>query len=200
MTRPFVTVPTSIRNKIEMTPDNLSIDQFGSQGEAEVIDVAAFTSKGLKLPKGKKYKVFINDKVKTFTHPVVTGREILEAQGQQPCECFIVVQIIHGRHLDIIDLDEKVDLSTSGFERFVTRESGISNYTVDDEPETTTKRHMTPNEILTAAGIKAVDHYLVQVMADNSQVSYQETPDAPIEMKCTGQKFVSIFRGATPVS
>ena len=168
--------------------------------ENETIDIATFTGKGLKLPKAKKYKVFINDKTATFTHPVVTGREILEEVGQQPCECFVVVQIIHGRHLDIIDLDEKVDLSTSGFERFVTRESGISNYTVDDEPETTTKRHMTPNEILTAAGVKVADHFLVQVMPDNSQVSYQETPDSPIEMKCTDQKFVSIFRGATTVS
>ena len=168
--------------------------------ENEVIDVAAFTTKGLKLPKAKKYKVFINDKIVTFNHPVVTQREILGATGQQPCECFIVVQIINGRHLDLIDLDEKVDLSASGFERFVTRESGISNYTVDDEPETTTKRLMTPNEILTAAGVKVADHYLVQIMSDNSQVSYQETPDTPIEMKCTDQKFVSIFRGPTPVS
>lgn len=35
-----------------MTPANLSIDHFGSQGEDEVIDVAAFTPKGLKPPKG----------------------------------------------------------------------------------------------------------------------------------------------------
>ena len=168
--------------------------------EEEVVDVAAFTVKGLKLPKAKSYKVFINDKIKTFKHPIVTGREILGTVGLQPCECYVVVQVIHGRHIDIIDIDEKVDLSTSGFERFVIRESGISNYMVDDEPETTTKRQLTPTEILTAAGIKAVDHYLVQIMPDNSQVSYQDAPDSPIEMKCTGQKFASIYRGATIVS
>lgn len=166
----------------------------------EVIDVSAFTSKGLKLPKAKKYKVFVNDKIVTFTHPFVTKREILGAVGQHPCECFTVVQIIQGRHLDILEMDEQVDLSKSGFERFITRESGISNYTVDDEPETSTKGQMTPNEILTAAGIKAADHYLMQIMPDNSQVSYQDSPDTPIEMKCTGQKFVSVFRGATTVS
>ena len=168
--------------------------------ENEVIDVAAFTTKGLKLPKAKKYKVFINDKIVTFNQPVVTRREILGAIGQEPCECFIVVQIINGRHLDIIDSDEQVDLAKSGFERFVTRKSEISNYTVDDEPETSTKMHMTPNEILAAAGIKPADHFLVQVMPDNTQVSYQDTSETPIEMQCTGQQFVSIFRGPTPVS
>lgn len=39
------------KKKREMTSANLSIDHFDSQGEGEVIDVAAFTSKGLKSPK-----------------------------------------------------------------------------------------------------------------------------------------------------
>jgi hypothetical protein len=60
---------------------------------------------------------------------------------------------------------------------------------------------MTPNQILEDAGITPVkDYYLVRINPDGSQDSFKDTPDNPIKMVCPAVKFVSAFRGETPVS
>jgi hypothetical protein len=41
---------------------------------------------------------------------------------------------------------------------------------------------------------------LVRINADGSQDSYQKYPDKPIRMVCPAVKFVSVFKGETPVS
>ena len=71
-------------------------------------------------------------------------------------------------------------------------------YTVDDEPQTTTEHTLTPNQILQKAGIDSGTHYLVQIEGQH-QESYQNKPDELIHMH-PHMKFISVFNGPTTVS
>jgi len=72
------------------------------------------------------------------------------------------------------------------------------DYTVDDEPQSTTSKVLTPRQILTDAGIDPASHYLVQLQGQH-QISYKDTPDVEIKMH-EHMKFISISTGPTPVS
>jgi hypothetical protein len=72
------------------------------------------------------------------------------------------------------------------------------DYTVDDEPQTTTVLVMTPAQILLAAGIDPSSHYLVQLNGQN-QLSFKDEPGREIHMH-NHMKFISISTGPTPVS
>ncbi len=71
-------------------------------------------------------------------------------------------------------------------------------YTVDNEPQTTTSHELTSRQILTNAEIDAATHYLVQIEGDH-RISYQDKMDTPIHMH-EKMKFISISLGPTPVS
>ena len=71
-------------------------------------------------------------------------------------------------------------------------------YTVDDEPQTTTEHTLTPKQILQKAGIDSGMHYLVEIKGQH-QESYQNKPDEPIHMH-QHMKFISVFNGPTTVS
>ena len=72
------------------------------------------------------------------------------------------------------------------------------NYTVDDEPQSTTAHVLTPIQILTNAGVDPAIHYLVQ-LEGNHKVSYQDKPSEPIHMH-EHMKFISVSTGPTTVS
>ncbi len=72
------------------------------------------------------------------------------------------------------------------------------NYTVDDEPQTTSSHELTAKQILSNAGIDPATHYLVQIEGDHRE-SYQNEPDKSIHMH-EHMKFVSISTAPTPVS
>lgn len=71
-------------------------------------------------------------------------------------------------------------------------------YTVDDEPQTTTEHILTPVQILEHAGKAVATHYLVEIVG-KQQKSYKDTPQAEIHIH-QHQKFVSVYTGATTVS
>ena len=71
-------------------------------------------------------------------------------------------------------------------------------YTVDDEPQTTTEHILTARQILQNAGIDPATHYLVEIQGQH-KTSYQNKPDEPIHMH-EHMKFISVFSGPTPVS
>lgn len=103
--------------------------------------------------------------------------------------------------MELVRPHEKVDLTEKGVEHFVTKPPVVFYYTVDKEPETTEEIELTPNQILELAGITPVeDYYLVRVNSDGSQVSYKDSPNTPIKMECPAVKFISVFKGETPVS
>jgi hypothetical protein len=72
------------------------------------------------------------------------------------------------------------------------------NYTVDTIPQSTSEHQLTPNQILSNAGIDSQTHYLVEIKG-KEKVSYQDKPNDPIHIH-EGQKFISIATGGTPLS
>jgi hypothetical protein len=171
------------------------------QPGSEIIDIEQFTKEGKIPSEGKWYRVRIGSEYFIFLKQFVTGREILEKTGITEMECYWLYQKQKNCDFEKIDLTEKINLAKPGIENFVVKPSEVFHYFVDNEPETTDLKAMTPNQILEAAGITPVkDYYLVRINADSSQLSLADTPNVPITMICPGIKFVSVFRGETPVS
>ncbi|HEY6000542.1 MAG TPA: hypothetical protein VI078_14745 [bacterium] len=74
----------------------------------------------------------------------------------------------------------------------------VIHYKVNDEPQETTQRTLTPHQIMTLAGIKPGDYYLVEIKGRNRD-SFQNREDVAISMH-ENQKFVTVFTGPVPVS
>lgn len=168
--------------------------------QEEVIDIEHYSNTDKKPPKGKRYQVKVDEKTIVFDKEKVSGQELLAAAGKTPVECFSLYQKLKGCDFEKIDLTEVVDLTKPGLEQFITKPPEVFYYDLDDEPETTDLKEMTPNQILKAGGVDSKTHYLVQVNADGSQVSYKDKGDHPIKMKCPRTKFISVLNGPTPVS
>jgi len=173
---------------------------YGQGLDLEIIDLEAYAKADKKPPVGKKYKVKIGVESFVFDHHLITGKELLVKAGKLPVECYSIYQKLKGCDFEKITFSETVDLSKPGIEHFVVKDPEIFHYTIDDEPESTEEKFLTPNKILSDAGLKPEDYYLVQIFPDGSQESYLDKPQKPIEMKCPGPKFISVFRGETPVS
>jgi hypothetical protein len=151
--------------------------------------------------KSKKFEAQIGEKIFPFDHPKVTGKELLHKAGINNPECVSLYQKLKGCDFEKISLNEIVDLSHPGLEKFVVKEPESWNYWVDEEPETSTESELSANQILTNAGLTpATDYYLVEFDNAGNEFSHKDTPDAPIQLKCPGSKFVSVFKGETPVS
>ncbi len=73
------------------------------------------------------------------------------------------------------------------------------HYTIDDEPESTLKKVLTPTEIMTDAGIDPKTNYLEQLVHGHPPISYKDKPEEKIEMK-NGMRFISKPFGPMPVS
>lgn len=73
------------------------------------------------------------------------------------------------------------------------------HFSVDGEPYETTKRELTPNEIIhDFAGLDPASHYLVQIRG-HERISFEGKGDVPIKMH-NGLRFQVISTGPTPVS
>jgi hypothetical protein len=73
-----------------------------------------------KPPKAKKYRIRIDKERFDVEKPGFTGKELLILAGKQP-ECYDIYQIIHGNPKpQKIALDQYVDFTCPGIERFVT--------------------------------------------------------------------------------
>ena len=88
------------------------------ENQLEAIDIAEFSKAGKEIPKGKKYKIKVNQKEYVMDHEIVTGRQILEKAGKTPPESFILNQVLHGGQSKPVGYDEKIDLTKPGTEKF----------------------------------------------------------------------------------
>ncbi len=91
--------------------------------EVEEIEIEEHTKKvngKEKPPKAKKHIIRV-DKTK-FTVEVtgMTGREILTLASKTPVEQYKLTQKMHGGAAETIGLDNKVDFTEPGVERFMT--------------------------------------------------------------------------------
>jgi hypothetical protein len=77
-------------------------------------------------------------------------------------------------------------------------EDHLVHYKVDDEPESTDQKILTPVQIMTSAGIDAKTNYLEQIVGHDF-ISYKGNPEQSIEMK-NGMRFITKPIGPMPVS
>lgn len=151
--------------------------------------------------KQKKYLIIVDNVTVEFNKPEVTGMEILIKVGKIHAKCYSLYQKFKGCDFEKIGLDQIVDLSKHGLEKFTIKEPEVFHYTLDDEPETTDQRSLSANQIMQNGGVTPVkDYFLNEIDNNENEISHKDTPDAQIKMKCPGSTFVSIFRGATPVA
>jgi hypothetical protein len=73
------------------------------------------------------------------------------------------------------------------------------HYKIDDEPESTLAKSLTPVQIMTDAGIDPKTNYLEQIVSGHDFISYKDRPEEPIEMK-NGMRFITKPIGPMPVS
>lgn len=84
----------------------------------EVIDIEIYAKEGKQVPIGRNYKIRIDKTQYTVSVHKMTGREILTLDGKKP-EQFILRQKIRGQVVRI-ELDQVVDFTAPGVERFMT--------------------------------------------------------------------------------
>jgi hypothetical protein len=72
------------------------------------------------------------------------------------------------------------------------------SYTVDGEPEQTDQHELTPDQILTSAGLDTSTHYLVEIKGAVKE-SFEGKGGIELHMH-DHMVFVSVFTGPTPVS
>jgi len=87
--------------------------------EDDVIDIEDYVSAGKEVPKAQRYRIRI-DKEKFIVGPSATGRQLLLLAGKKPPERFRIDQKFHGGQTKRIELDEVVDFTKPGIERFMT--------------------------------------------------------------------------------
>lgn len=86
----------------------------------EVVDLEECAKAHRKPPKAKRYKIRI-DKQKYVVKVIkMTGRELLNLAEKTPATNYMIRQKFRGGEAKKIELDEKVDFTTPGVERFVT--------------------------------------------------------------------------------
>lgn len=93
------------------------------QHEEQLIDLEDLEEaarEGRKPRSARRYRIRVNKQHLEFEVSSATGREILERAGKTPPERFLLVQRLRGGGQQNIDLDEAVDFTTPGIERFIT--------------------------------------------------------------------------------
>lgn len=89
--------------------------------EIEIIDIEDHCNNSDDdIPKGCKYKIKIDREKYVVNVECMTGREILTLANKIPVERFQLNQKFKGGRVKRIQLDEKVDFTTKGIERFMT--------------------------------------------------------------------------------
>lgn len=163
--------------------------------DEEVINLQEYSKTDRKPPVGKRYQVLVDQELIIIDKEKATGREILLKAGKKPPECFSLYLKRKGCEPDRISLDELVDLTSPGVEIFFTKPPEIFFYDMDNEPETTDAKEMTPAQIMVAAGVDPKKHYLMQVFENGDQIKYKDNPEQPIKMRCPRMKFFSVLNG-----
>ena len=87
---------------------------------AEIIDLEEYAIEGKKPPKCCRYKIKIDKNKYIVDVPSMSGREILNLAEKTPPEQYMLFQKFRSGENKRIELDEKVDFTTPGIEKFRT--------------------------------------------------------------------------------
>lgn len=93
------------------------------QAEVDELEIETFSQSvngKEKAPKAKKYIIRVDKTKLTVEVSSMTGREILTLAGKTPAEQYKLTQKMHGGAATTIGLDEVVDFTAPGVERFMT--------------------------------------------------------------------------------
>src|SRR5688500_10304929 len=100
--------------------NNSNVQDDHQQELDDLVDLEALAKSDKKPPKAKKYRIRIDKEHFVVEKPGLTGRELLLLAGKQP-ECYDIFQIVRKNPKpQKIGLNEYVDFTTPGIERFVT--------------------------------------------------------------------------------
>jgi hypothetical protein len=141
--------------------------------------------------KPKKYIAIINEVEISVEEPNQDGRSLLKEADVKNTECVDLYQLLAHGDFERISLDEEVDLSVSGVEKFITKEAEFRNYSVNGQPETTDQKKLTPDKILKLAGIDPDHNFLILIKNDGTKVSYARKGDKEIMITCPPMRFIS---------
>lgn len=86
----------------------------------EIIDLEEFAIDGKKPPKGCRYRIMIDKNKYVVDVHSMSGREILNLAKKTPPEQYMLFQKFCSGENKRIELDEKVDFTTPGIEKFRT--------------------------------------------------------------------------------
>jgi hypothetical protein len=129
---------------------------------AEEVDLEQYAARGEKPPNARTYVIRIDDERHRVHTVALTGRELLSLAKRQPPDAYTVEQVLRGGEHHVVCPDQKVDLTTPGVERFVTR-AGVAFY-IDQEEVFTPTPTLTVREILTDyAKVDATQTTLVEL-------------------------------------
>lgn len=99
-------------------------DQSGPAAEEivliEIVDIEEYGKRNEQPPRAHKYRIRINKHHYTVHVSHMNGRQLLELAGKTPPERYKLQQKFHGGHVKVIQLDEEVDFTVCGIERFQT--------------------------------------------------------------------------------
>jgi hypothetical protein len=97
-----------------------TVIEANAEDVVEEADLEELAKAGRNPPPAKRYRIRIDDKHYTVEKPTVTGRELLVLAGKSPPENFILTQKTRGGGVKTIGLNDTVDLTEPGIERFNT--------------------------------------------------------------------------------
>lgn len=86
----------------------------------EEVDIEIYAREGKRPPHARRYRIRVDRDYFVTTASSLTGRQILELAGRLPVERFGLRQRHHGGQVVSIALDQVVDLTQLGIERFTT--------------------------------------------------------------------------------
>lgn len=103
-----------------METPNSPASQKDTEPVVDEVDVEEYAKRGEKPPRARRYRIRVDKDHFTMDHALVIGREILQTAGKVPPDRFELYQKLHGAQPKKVGLDEQVDLSAPGVERFQT--------------------------------------------------------------------------------
>ena len=117
-----MTEHTQPRNAAKIENELEKIENRMEEAEklVEEVDVELHAKGGNKPPRAKRYRIRVDDRYFVVTQHSLTGREILVLAGKLPPESYILTQKSKGGTLHTIELNEVVDFTKPGIERFNT--------------------------------------------------------------------------------
>jgi hypothetical protein len=86
----------------------------------EIVDLEQCACANRRPPHARRYRIKIDRDYFTVDVKSMTGRELLLLAGRNPPERFMISQKPHGGPPKQITLDESVDFTTPGIEKFLT--------------------------------------------------------------------------------